>query len=346
MSPVDEDILELFRVLGAGRLGAKIYCALLSSGQMTLSRLSEETGIVAPQLYQYLKRLETLGLIEVSRGKPNLYRAVSPDVLEAVYKEKLERVGKRALEKLRSMPRRVQADERSYGVFVLRSWRSFRARVLEEIKTANYDILMCGDSAFMKGYWDELEEKEKKGVNVYVILYEVPGIPLDEKAVRVTKVRRAVSGDIMAILDSKVALVAQRRIGPRDVPEYGLVVEEPVLVDYLEHEFFHRWLRGEVLRDSPLRLPSVFTVHRLAALEIRELLSKGRKLRATVYGRFVGTKNEAVLEGVVTGVTLDEKRGVTHLTLETPTGTVRVGGPDAILEEFAAYRVEVREVYG
>jgi len=343
---VDEDVLELFRILGAGRLGARIYCTLLSSGQMTLSRLSEETGIVAPQLHQYLKKLETLGLVEVSRGKPNVYRSVSPDVLEAVYKEKLERVRRRALEKLRSMPRRAQADKKSFGVFVIRSWRTFRARVLEEIGRASYDILMCGDSAFMKEYWDELEKKEKGGVNIFVILYEVPGIPVDEKAVRVSKVRKAVSGDIMAIVDSRVALIAQRRVGPRDAPEYGLAVEEPVLIDYLEHEFFHRWLRSEELRDSPLRLPSTFTVLRLALLEVERLLSEGKRLKATVYGRFVGTKNETVLEGLVAGVTLDGKRGIAHLVLETPAGTVRVGGPDAILEEFAAYRVEVREIYG
>jgi len=343
---VDEDVVEFFRALGAGRLGAKIYCALLASGPLSLSKLSEETGIVAPQLHQYLRRLIALGLIEVSRGKPNVYRAVPLNVLEAVYGEKLERVRERALKKLSSIPKRARLDEREYGVFVVRSWRTFRSRVLEAIRSASYDLLMCGDSAFIRAYWDELKRKEEEGTNLYVILYEVPGIPANENEAKTSRVRKAVSGDFMVISDSRIALVAQRRIGPRDTPEYGLAVEEPVLIDYLQHEFFHRWQRSSVVRDRLPRLPTTYTVLRLALVDAKKLLSEGKRLRVTAYGRFVGAKSETVVEGLVAGVTLDQTAGIAHFTLETPAGTIRVGGPDAIVEEFAAHKIELREAYG
>lgn len=283
-----------------------------------------------------------LGLVEVSRGKPSIYRAVSVETFDAIYRSRVESLRKNALERLKSISAQAHPASREYGVYVLRSWRAFRIRGLEYIRSAKCDVIVCGDSSFVKPYWEELRKKEEEGVNVFVILYELPGIPVREDEVVVRKARKAVSGDMMVVVDSRVALVAQRRLGPGERPEYGLSVEEPVLIDYLEQDFFNRWLRGSVIRDEPVRLPSCFTVNRLALIEAQRLLSEGRRLSLTAYGRYTGSRGEAIVEGIVRDAVVDQATGVAHFVVDTRAGSIRIGGPDAVVEEFAASRIELR----
>lgn len=335
---------EFFATLGLSKFSAELYWVLATKGPMSLSELSETLGAKPPQLHNYLKELAQIGLVEVSYGKPNIYRAVPPAVVEKVFDERVKELREQALNLLQSgysSGRRTGREE--YLVYVLRNWRSFLAKTEEVIKEATVDLVVCGDARFVGSLSKVLEAKEREGVNVYVLLYEVPGISIDREAVPgVRKVKRYVSGDIAVIADSRLAVVAQRRMGPLSAPSYGLVIEEPVLIDFLQHDFFNRWVRSEVLRDEPIKLPTSFTFFRLALLEVDSLLKRGCRLRAAIYGMHLKEGKEKLVEGEVAGVLLDGATGLAQLVLSVGSERVTVGSEDAVVEDIAAYRAELR----
>lgn len=335
---------EFFSILGLSEFSAKLYWVLAVKGPMSLSELSEELGAKPPQLHNYLKELAQAGLVEVSYGRPNIYRAVPPLVLEKLYDEKVQELKSQALSLLtNSYAAKKRLEREEFLVFMLRNWRSFLAKAEEVVREAGVDLVVCGDARFIGSLSPVLEAKEKEGVNVYVLLYEVPGVPVDNKALpEVKKVKRYVSGDIVVIADSKRAAVAQRRMGPHNVPSYGLIIEEPVLIDFLQHDFFNRWVRSEALRDEPVKLPTSFTFFRLALLEVESLIKRGYKLQATVFGVYLREGREGLVEGDVIGVVLDGATGLAQLVLDVDGKRITVGSEDAIVEDIAAHRVELR----
>ncbi|MEM2410709.1 MAG: TrmB family transcriptional regulator sugar-binding domain-containing protein, partial [Thermofilaceae archaeon] len=66
------------------------------------------------------------------------------------------------------------------------------------------------------------------------------------------------------------------------------------------------------------------------------------ELRATVYGMHLRKGREAMIEGKVVGVVLDGATGLAQLILNVSGERVTVGSEDAVVEDVAAYRVELR----
>ncbi|MEM2187033.1 MAG: TrmB family transcriptional regulator sugar-binding domain-containing protein [Thermofilaceae archaeon] len=345
---VSRVLREFFASLGLSKFSAELYWVLAVKGPMSLSDLSEELGAKPPQLHSYLKELAQVGLVEVSYGRPNVYRAVPPSVVEKLFDQRVRELKSQALALLSSSySTEKRSEKEEFLVYVLRNWRSFLARAEEVIKEASVDLVVCGDARFVSSLSTVLEAKEEEGVNVYVLLYEVPGVPVDRESIpKVRKVKRYISGDVVAIADSRLAAVTQRRMGPYQTPSYGLIIEEPVLIDFLQHDFFNRWIRSEALRDDPVRLPTSFTFFRLALLEVEVLIRRGCRLRATVYGMHLRKGREAMIEGEVTGVVLDGATGLAQLVLNVNGERVTVGSEDAVVEDVAAYRVELRGCSG
>lgn len=344
---VTDELAETFALLGLSRFAAEIYLKLLESGPISLSGLSEVLGVKVPQAHHYLKELVARGLVEVSYGKPNLYRAVPPSVLERLVEEKVESLRRSVLEKLAQLYQSRPRKERPAGgerlVYILRNWASFVKRVEEVVEAASVDLVVCGDMLFVEKVLDAVESKERSGVNTYVIVYEVPGIPVDEsRLVGLSRVKKYVSGDLLVIADSSIAALAQRRYGPLKSPAYGLVIEEPVVIDYLQQDFFYRWLRGTTIREDPPRTPTTFTIFRLALYEIGRLINSGCKPEVRVRGVRVRNGVECELSGAVSSVVFDRAPGIAQLIIDAPEGRFTVGAQDAVIEDVAAYRVQVR----
>jgi len=336
------DLEGLFKCIGLLKPDAEVYATLLSKGPLTITGMAKELGKHRPQIYESLERLKAKGLVEASRGKPTLYRAVEPEVLLGVFEEEVESLRERALAYLGSL-KRERAPSVEYGVWTLRSYKGLLRRFRDSIHRAEVDLMVCGAPRFLREIIGDLASAHERGVIVYVIAYEVPGQPLDFDLLRpLRKVKVAVSGDLLVVRDSEQAVLAHRVLGPRARPEYGLLIEEPALIDYLLHDFFNRWLRGRPVRDETIGLPSSFTAFRMAVLEVSRLLEEGIELYAELEGRWVRSGREGALEGRVADVVMDLTTGLVHLVIETDGERVRAGGPDAIVEEFATRKVTLR----
>jgi len=341
-----EDIAEVFSILGVSRFGCEVYLKLLQEGPLSLSELSEILEAKTSQIYYYVKELASKGLVEASSSRPVVYRAVSPSILEKLYLEKVESLQANVLGKLKSVvPVKHKITAEEPGVYTLKSWKTFLLRAEEVARSATVDLVICGDFEFIRYLKESAESIERGGVNTYVLLYEVPGIAIDYSDLpRLRKIRKYVSGDLVVIADSRIAVLSQRRRIVGEKPSYGLVIEEPVIIDYLEQDFFYRWIRSEVIRDEAVKLPASFTILRLALYEAQRLVQTGCRMRVLVYGRYVRSGEDCMIEGELLNTVFEDSRGIAQLVLRVDGDTVTVGSQDAIVEDVAASRVELRGV--
>lgn len=335
-----ESLQQLFKLLDLTGFDAKVYVTLLSTGPASPSRLVEELSTHRPQVHGSLKRLAARGLVEVYSGRPAMYRAVPPDVALDVVEEEYGELVEEARKYLDSLGG-GGGDER-HGVWMYKSSKGLLSRFAKTIEGAGVDLVACGDAMFLAKLMPLLREAQERGVVVYTLVYEIPGVEFREEVFRgLRKVKKAVSGDLMVIADSKIGVLAQRRLGAEGFPGYGVVVEEPVLIDYLLQDFLYRWRRSAAVRDEALSLPVRLTMFKLATLEAARLLEGEKPLFAEARGRWV-RDGEGSVEGRVVEARIDDTTGIAQIVLDTGGRTVSVGGPDAIIEDFAASEVTLR----
>ena len=73
---VPEEYFETLENLGLTYCQAKVYLATVQNGTTTAKKISETTHIARPHIYQIIDKLEKLGLIEKTMGKPALIKAI------------------------------------------------------------------------------------------------------------------------------------------------------------------------------------------------------------------------------------------------------------------------------
>lgn len=341
-----EELAKFFSVLGVSRFGCEVYLRLLAHGPMPLKTLSEIMGVKASQLYYYINELVSRGLVEAARGRPSVFRAVSVNVIDGMFLERVSELKKTAIEELgkiessRGMPLIEEP-----AIYVNRNWRSFLVRAREIAEKATTDLVIGGDYLFVNYMSSVLERKYNEGVMVYVLLYEVPGIPINYSNLpRVGKIRKCVSGDILVVSDSRLAALTQRRGSIAENPVYGLIIEEPIIIDHILQDFFNKWIRSNIIRDELIKPPSSFTILRLAIYEVQRLIERKCNIKVIVYGRYTKSSESCIVEGDLVDTKIDGNRGIAQLVVEVNGTIYTVGAQDAVLEDIAASRVEFRGV--
>ena len=335
MGEISHHVYEFFKKMGLASVDAKVYVTLLAQGPLTVPKLSQILGMHRPQVFEAVKRLESRGMVISRGGKPAYYMAVEPEIVIKKFNEELRELEKQTLTYLKSL--QTKTLESVFGVWLIKDFRVFLRKAEQIINSSKIDIAVCGSMSFIKKLLPNIKNAEEKGVMVYMIVYEVPEekIELDQlKDLR--KVKLAISGDLMVVGDSKSGVLAQRRTWPHKVPRYGLYIEEPALIDYMLHDFFYRWLRGKIIRDEKITLPARFTMHRLALLEAERLVKEGLRMKVKVEGYWVKKGVKDVVEGVLEDIVIDLSTGLMHFKVRTGSRVIRVGGPDAIVEDFAS----------
>src|SRR3989449_9253070 len=79
-SPLKQDLVTRLSELGIAGYPARVLAALLENPGISASQLCKLTGIPDSKIYQALDDLERKWkLIEVRKGNPSVYRALSPD---------------------------------------------------------------------------------------------------------------------------------------------------------------------------------------------------------------------------------------------------------------------------
>ena len=91
MINISQKIIEIFKSLDLNEVEIKIYLALLENDKLGITGISESINLSRTNVYNYVERIEELGLISKVPDSATLkYQAVSPDMIIEVLKEKEE----------------------------------------------------------------------------------------------------------------------------------------------------------------------------------------------------------------------------------------------------------------
>ena len=337
----EDRVIDLFKKLGFGSLDARVYMTLLLRGPLTISQLMGELEAYRPQLHDSLSRLIAKGFVEVNRGKPTLYRAVSPQVVLDTFKAEMSKLSEEAMHYMSSLGSGHGRATR--GIWILRSRMGLYRRYLETIESAQTDLLVCGSARFVKRLVKPLLDAQERDVLVYVLVYapsgELSRPDIAEPLGKLSRVRLVVSSDHFIVCDSKMAVISYSKWRVMR-GERGLVVEEPLFIGYLERDFLRNWMLARVLKDAWIKLPARFTFYGLALLEAKRLLMNGVRLSGEFRGWWVSSGERDTVRGEIVDVVVDYSMGVVmHFVVKTEEGIIRVGGPDAVVEEFAVQNI-------
>src|SRR5439155_832686 len=77
----EEDVARALETLGLTGKESRAYTSLLQNGVATAQQVSQLLGVQYPAVYRILQSLQTKGWIEVSRERPNRYRARAPRIV-------------------------------------------------------------------------------------------------------------------------------------------------------------------------------------------------------------------------------------------------------------------------
>jgi len=95
------------RGLGLTDYEEKTYVALLRSGPVGATKISEKSGIPRTKIYPTLKSLEKQGFVEMLKTRPMSFNAIEPRIAIWKYTKNLvrerEESGARAIEKLEKL---------------------------------------------------------------------------------------------------------------------------------------------------------------------------------------------------------------------------------------------------
>lgn len=83
--------IEYLQRLGLTEYQSKAIVVMFSKQEITAKEISDSAGIPQTKIYQVLKSLEDKELIEVSPGKPRIYRSLEPRTLMAFLLEKKQK---------------------------------------------------------------------------------------------------------------------------------------------------------------------------------------------------------------------------------------------------------------
>ncbi|MGB9708507.1 TrmB family transcriptional regulator [Infirmifilum uzonense] len=340
-----ENAIQLLRMLGLTGLEAELYLILLEKGPLSAPEISDYLVRHRPQIHVALTRLSSKGYIEELGGRPKKYRAVDPQLLTSMFMREFNALTTKALEYMKSISK--PSFEEKFGVWIIREPEVAKSRISQMLDEAKIDALVMGDIKFIHLLSDKIDAAIKRGVSVYVLSYA-----LGERGAKfiiedmpfLKKLRVAISGDIVVVVDSSLGGVLKAR--PTLPLKHGFLLEERTLVDYLSHDYVNRWVSSKVVVDDKFNFPLRFTFHRMALYETRKLLLENKKLRLIAEGYEVDTGAKVKVEGRIVDAVLDLPAGYAHFKVDTGTSIIRVGGLDAIAEEVAGEYFEIHEETG
>ncbi|MBI4250308.1 TrmB family transcriptional regulator [Candidatus Uhrbacteria bacterium] len=249
---------ELFENLGLTPNEAKIYEALLSAEQISVSQISVKAGVHRRNVYDALTRLLDKGIVfQIFQKGESMYRAVHPEKLLELQKER-ERKLLSALPDLSKKYESVPPREAAYIYKGLEGYKNYRR-----------DLLRIGEEAYFlgaKALWltpgipqtlhDEFRETFKKKKIPYKTLFD-PRVPEE-----IPQVFDRIGGEykvlpkgyetvgVVDIFGDRVVTFTSEGVG--NFGEYGSIF---VMVNRDLAESYKQWFRF-IWDHVPERIPS------------------------------------------------------------------------------------------
>ncbi|WP_277541209.1 HTH-type sugar sensing transcriptional regulator TrmB [Haloarcula laminariae] len=316
------------------------YLAVLQHGELTASEIAERTDIPQPRVYDTVRSLGDVGLVELKESRPMKVIAIDPREAFGDIQESLD-------ELVDDLSARYTAPAREPEAVSLVKSRPTILRYLEDIiDAAEYELLLSLTPALLDRFEDRLQRRRESGIATEILLSPAADAPdpdtFDYDAVATTvKGRRGITTPVVAVADGNYSMYATRE-SVRGAPDrYGVIFNRSEL-GFLVSGFLNTvlWTTAETIAtaDTGLPFPRRYGTIRRCVSDLEEL---DGVFYATIEGRNVVTGDDWVVEGQVGEVSFGTNREVATLVVETEDGPIDVGGQVAAYEDIEAYEIRV-----
>lgn len=342
----EDDMYRKLETVGSqfdfGEYEAKAYVTILEHGSLTAPEVAEKTDIPQPRVYDTVRSLADNGLIELHESRPMRVVAVDPEQALTNIQTTLEDL-------VSDLSDRFRAPVRDSQVVSLVTSRQTVLRYIEDvISTAEYELVLALTPDLLMRYEDQLQERREAGVTIELLVAPAVDIPDPTefdygRVATAARSRRGVTTPVVAVADGSYSVYTpQSALGSSsDRDSYGVIFNRSEL-GFLVSAFLNTvvWPSSKTLveqrgdRPFPRRYA---TVRRC----VEDLQDHEDSFFITVRGRNVESGDRETVSGKISELSLSTNRETAALTIDTPDGTVDVGGQLAALEDIEAYELIV-----
>lgn len=186
MSIVNQAVLDALKTFDLSEEECRAYCALLGSGTLTVTEVSDVAEISRTKTYGILEGLEEKGMVIAHPGRPVVYRAVPPEtalgmiierrkesLLEDV--KRMENTKEYTLEELTSLYETgVKYIRPEYPVWVLKGRKAVQQHLAESLRGVRESIIsICAPMCIpilAEVLIESLRAAHKRGVKLQMVV--------------------------------------------------------------------------------------------------------------------------------------------------------------------------------
>lgn len=165
MSLIDNSVITLLKRLGLNSYEAKLYSALVLLGSATVSEVSKLADVPETSAYRVLDGLTSKGWINVVPGRPTIYHAVNPEVIE----ERVIRDIKHGFKLLKDAYQKASKTERPEIIYTIHGKERVLAKIKEIISDAKQFLFI---SAPYESLSDLISFLKTKSIEIKIITDE------------------------------------------------------------------------------------------------------------------------------------------------------------------------------
>jgi len=335
------DALEqVITVFDLGEYEVTAYLAVLEHGELSASELSDHTDIPQPRVYDTVRSLSDVGLVELKDSRPMTVLAIDP-------REAFDDVQSSLNDLVDDLSRRYTAPTRKPEAVSLVKSRPTILRYLDDIITAaEYELMLSLTPRLLDRFEDTLRTVHDQGVAIEMVVSPASEAPpagqFDYKSLATTvKGRRGITTPVVAVADGNYSMYATRESVRGNNDRYGVIFNRSEL-GFLVSGFLNTvlWTTAETIvgNGEELDFPRRYgTIRRC----ISDLQALDGDFYAAIEGRDVETGDPRVVEGEILEAEFGRNREVATLTIEGEQGPLAVGDRVAAYEDIEAFTIYV-----
>jgi sugar-specific transcriptional regulator TrmB len=323
-----------------GEYEAKAYLTILEHGQVTASEISDYTDIPQPRVYDTVRSLGDVGLVELQESRPMKVLALDPDEAFDDLQSSLDTLVEGLEEQYTKPARGTEA------VSLVKSRPTILRYLSEVIDSADYELMLSLTPELLDRFEGQLRSQHDDGVAIEALLSPAAEVPATdeydyETLASTVKKRRGVTTPVVAVADGRYSIYATRESLKGDTDRYGVIFDRSEL-GFLVSMFMNTvlWTTAETVTEDgeELEFPRRYGTIRRA---IADIVTLEGDCYATIEGRDVLTGEQVVVEGAVVEANLTPSFEEASLVVETDDGRVTVGGQVAALEDIESFEVRI-----
>jgi len=340
----DDDLLasleHVSRRFDFGEYEAKAYLTILEHGQLTASEIADYTDIPQPRVYDTVRSLSDIGLVELQESRPMKVLAIDPGEAFGNLSDSLDDLVDNLQETYTAPAREVEA------VSLVKSRPTILRYLSDVIESAEYELMLSLTPDLLGRLEERLKEKHESGVAIEILISPAADAPDADSydylslAKRV-RGRRGVTTPVVAVADGRYSLYATRESLRGDTDRYGVIFNRSEL-GFMVSMYLNMvlWSTATTMAadgDSVVFPQRYGTIRRA----VNDLSNYEGEFYASIAGRDVVTGDRRVIHGMIVDVTVSSHLEEASFVVETETARVEVGGQVAAYEDIEALDIRI-----